>query len=241
MGVFKRIGDMTKASMHELLDKVEDPVVMLNQYIREMEEEIAKAEVTVAKQMASERKWKQRMDETMRTAYDRSQRAEQAVQQGQDEVARHMLAEKIQYEEKAQEAEALYEQSRQQAEQLRDQLHEMKDEYYQMRNKRNELASRAEMAKARKQMAQAVQVHHIESGSAVRGFGRMEEKIMQLEAEADVMTSPRSPYASKGSSYSRPMNPVYQQQVEDQLQSLKNKHNEPAEQLADKPASGTEE
>jgi phage shock protein A len=63
MGVFKRITDMTKAGMNEMLDKVEDPVVMLNQYIRDMEEEIAQAEVTVAKQIANERKLLQRLEE----------------------------------------------------------------------------------------------------------------------------------------------------------------------------------
>lgn len=71
MGVFKRISDMTKASINELLDKVEDPIVMLNQYIREMEEEIAKAEVTVAKQMANERRLKQRMEELSRVSIER--------------------------------------------------------------------------------------------------------------------------------------------------------------------------
>ena len=34
MGVFTRMKDMTKASIHEVLDKIEDPIVMLNQYLR---------------------------------------------------------------------------------------------------------------------------------------------------------------------------------------------------------------
>ena len=37
MSIFKRMKDMTKASVNELLDKMEDPVVMLNQYLRDME------------------------------------------------------------------------------------------------------------------------------------------------------------------------------------------------------------
>ena len=40
MGIFKRMKDITKASLHEALDKLEDPVVMLNQYLRDMEQEI---------------------------------------------------------------------------------------------------------------------------------------------------------------------------------------------------------
>lgn len=64
MGVLQRMKEMTKASVHELLDKMEDPVIMLNQYLRDMEEEIAKAEVTVAKQLAHERRLLQRLEET---------------------------------------------------------------------------------------------------------------------------------------------------------------------------------
>lgn len=41
--VLKRIRDMFVASVHEGLDKMENPKVMLNQYVRDMESDIAKA------------------------------------------------------------------------------------------------------------------------------------------------------------------------------------------------------
>ena len=78
MGVFQRMKDLTKASVHDLLDKLEDPIVMLNQYLRDMETEIHDAEVTVAKQMASERRMKQRLDEVVRLGVDREGQAEHA-------------------------------------------------------------------------------------------------------------------------------------------------------------------
>ncbi|MFC4303746.1 PspA/IM30 family protein [Cohnella boryungensis] len=219
MGVFQRIKDLTKASVHDLLDKLEDPIVMLNQYLRDMEVEIHDAEVTVAKQMASERRMKQRLDELVRLGVDREGQAEHALRSGNETLARKLLEEKVQYGQQASSLAELHAQSSAQVSELTAQLHEMKEEYYKLRNKRNELAARSQMAKARKQMAQISTLHTIESGAASRGFHRMEEKIMQMEAEADVA---RLPSMSYGGVPSR-IDPEKEFRVEQELEALRSR------------------
>ncbi|ATY85553.1 phage shock protein A [Kyrpidia spormannii] len=183
MGLFKRLRDISLANINAMLDRVEDPVKLLDQYLRDMEEDLQDAEEAVAKAIAVEKKLKAQFEEAQSLAEKRAKQAEEAVLAGNDDLARRALADKREQEAKARDFQNQYQTAKANADALREKLAEMKEEIGKMRNKRDTLVARAQAAKAQKEISQAMS--GIGSDSAMRGFQRMEDKVLQLEAEAE--------------------------------------------------------
>lgn len=182
MGLFKRLRDLTMASINDLLDKAEDPVKMLNQFLRDMEEDIQEAESAVAKQIAIEKKFKQQVEEAQEMVQKRTEQAMKALEQGNEDLARRALEDKKEHQARFDDMSQQHQVAKANADRLRDQLSEMRDEYNKMKNKKDLLVARAEAAKAQKSINQAMSGFN--SDGAARGFDRMQEKVLQMEAEA---------------------------------------------------------
>jgi phage shock protein A len=183
MSLFKRLRNIAMANINDLLDKAEDPVKMLNQFLRDMEEDIAEAEAAVAKQIAIEKKLKQQVEESSEMVAKRENQALKALEAGNEDLARRALQDKKEHQAKLDDFTSQYENAKANADKLRAQLQEMKDEYGKMKNRKDALVARAEAAKAQKQINQAMS--GFGQHNAAKGFERMEEKVLKMEAEAE--------------------------------------------------------
>jgi phage shock protein A len=190
MSIFKRFRDMTMASINDLLDKAEDPVKMLSQFLRDMEADISEAEIAVAKQIAVEKKFKQQYEEAGEMVTKREEQAMKALEQNNEDLARRALEDKKEHQIRFDEMKKQYDVSKENADRLRSQLSEMKDEFTKMKNKKDLLVARAEAAKAQKQINQAMSGFGTDNAS--KGFDRMSEKVLQMEAEAEASNELRS-------------------------------------------------
>ncbi|ACV64237.1 phage shock protein A, PspA [Desulfofarcimen acetoxidans DSM 771] len=190
MSLFKRIGDNIRANINSLLDKAEDPVKMLEQYLRDMAEDIAEAETAVAKQIAVVKRFEAQYQEAQAMVEKRESQAMAAVESGREDLARRALEDKRLNQTKADEFYAQYQQYRDVADRLKLQLTDMKEEYEKMKARKAALVARAQAAKAQKS------VNDVMSGfgknNARGGFERMEEKVLQAEAEAQAGIELRS-------------------------------------------------
>lgn len=184
MSIFTRVKDMTKAAVHEVLDTLENPVMMLNQYLRDMEQEIMQAEVSLTQHLAMEKRTKMLIEEMKQRIDKRLRQAQLAIEHQQDDMARQALADKQVTEARLAQSEQDYDRLSEQTQMLRGQLQELKDKFYEMKHKRASLIARANVAATSKRIHHAM--HAVNSETAARGFARIEERIQMLEIDAEV-------------------------------------------------------
>jgi phage shock protein A len=180
---FKRMKTVVGSELNAMLDKAEDPIKMLDQFMREMEEDITDAEGAVAKQIANEKILKRKANDAKAMVEKRQQQAEKAVEAGEDDLARRALEEKVENEKQAALLDESWTRAKSDADEIKDKLEQMKKEYNQMKLKKDALKARAETAKTRAKMNRTMS--NIGGDESRKGFERMEEKVLQFEAEAE--------------------------------------------------------
>lgn len=215
MAIFKRLRDLTMSNINAIIDKAEDPIKMTDQYIRDMTEDLEDAEKAVAAQIAIEKKFKQLYEEQQALVEKRTQQAHTAAQAQNVELARRALEEKKSAEQKMNEYKASYDQNKASADNLRAKLEEMRKQLTEMKNKRGTLVARYNAAKAQTEINKAM--NGFSTDSATNGMKRMEEKMLQMEAQAEASNE----MSAKGKSLDDEFEQLGKdKEVEDELAAL---------------------
>lgn len=183
MGIFKRLKGIALADVNHAIDKMEDPIKMLKQYLRDLEVEIEKAENALSNQLFIEKKYEVLIAESEGIIEKRVRQAQLAVDRDEDEIARLALQDKINHEKKLVQTKAAYETIKQQTTSLYAQVKKLQETYDHLQQKKLALIARANAAQA---------THHVNQTlvsfspqNAIKGFSRMEEQILNLEAKAN--------------------------------------------------------
>ncbi len=106
MGVIDRVSRLVRANVNDLLDQAEDPEMMIDQIMRDMESNIADARKQVAAMIAQEKELEYDRDETQKLADAWGDKAQRAVEANKDDLAREALRRQKDYADNA----ALYDQ-----------------------------------------------------------------------------------------------------------------------------------
>ncbi|EEM05266.1 phage shock protein A [Bacillus pseudomycoides] len=182
MSIFRRIKNIVTADVHEALNKLENPVSMLKQYIRETEQQVVKAQQALSQQLFLEKKYESLITGTEAVIAKRFRQAELAVSRNEDDMAQLALQEKIAHEKKLEMYHEQYNVVKQQTSILYEQIDKLQKEYQELQYKELVLVSRLHVARTMKENNETFASFHTEN--AVKGFARVESYIQKIEAEA---------------------------------------------------------
>lgn len=218
--IFQRITTLTKAAIHEGLNKLEDPVLLTGQYLRDLDDKIAGAESKQRELKAAASVLERRIAEYHVLAERSEAEAVKAMAEGNEPAARTAVLSKLRYTESAQESTACLEETRNALAALEINLQSAKEEHVRLKAKRAELAERArKAAEVTRRAAQNGTAAYpgypgqvINAGAASRGFERMEDKINEWEAQAE-----------QSAQYSAASDHVFNSAVEAELERLRSR------------------
>ncbi len=191
MGIFKRLGKVFQAEAHSAIDKLEDPIKMAEQGLRDLRENLQKSIEALAevKAMAIRSKneaenYKNKAQEYHAKAVALLQRAQKgALDQAEAErLAAAALEQKKQMLQSYQTAWNNYNQYQAQVEKLEATIRKLKQNIQKWENEVRMLRARASVAKATKKVNK--ELANIDYSSTVSMLERMKEKVEKDEALA---------------------------------------------------------
>lgn len=188
MSLIRRMKDITVATLNERLEQAEDPVKLIDQYLAAQREQIMQAENVYRQMLNHAQTLRQQMLSAEQLRDKREQQAVIALRAGEEQVAKLALQEKLIHEEKATQYGELYEQSQQSVAELGEQIDQMKRDFDDVLGRRQYYMARLETVRLQKRMNESMQGG---SGFSGRTFGRLEERISDLEIETRALRDVR--------------------------------------------------
>lgn len=179
MGILSRFKDIMSANINSWLDKMEDPEKMIDQYLRNLNEDLAEVKKETASVMADESRCKRELDACTNEIEQLQKYAEKAVVAGNDDDARKFLEQKQQMVTKQQALQQTYTLAADNAAKMR-QMHDK------LVNDISELNSRRDTIKAKVKIAKAQQTVN-KIGASVAGAEKNLSAFDRMEAKADKM------------------------------------------------------
>ena len=137
-----RISGIVRSNVHDLLDHLEDPERMVRQMVRDMEVEVDRVVSATGTAVAGQRRLEKEQEEHQERSRRLESRARQALDGGDEELAREVLARKVVSDQAAEDLEPALEEGRRTASQLRGQLVTLRHELEETRNRQTALIAR---------------------------------------------------------------------------------------------------
>jgi phage shock protein A len=182
MGFFDRLSRLLRANLNDLVSKAEDPAKILDQSVADMQADLVKLRQAVATAIASQRRLQNQAEQADAQAKAWYKRAEEALQKGEETLAREALSRRKTYQDTSTALTTQVNSQSGQVETLKRSLTALEAKIAEARTKKEMLKARAQAAQAQEQLQTAVT--NLGTNNAMTAFDQMEEKVLNLEARS---------------------------------------------------------
>ena len=186
-GILDRFTSIIKANINELLDKAEDPAKMIDQYMRELTENLAEVKEATASVMAEEARTKRLVDENQAEVDKYEDLAKRALKAGNEGDARTFLAKKQSLEGATAGLKMAYEAAHENADKMREMHDKLVSDIENLSTRREAIKAKVAVAKTQDKVNDLTSVGDKAEG-AMSAFARMEAKADAMLDRADAMT-----------------------------------------------------
>ena len=220
VGILSRFKDIMASNINALLDKAEDPEKMVDQTLRNLNNDLAKVKTETAGVMADEAKAKRNLDECNAEIARMQSYAEKAVVAGNDADATKFLSEKAKLVAKQATLQQVYDVSAANAMKMRQMHDKLVSDIAELESRRDAIKAKIRLAKAQQDINKATS--KIDSSSSFAAFQRIEDKadamldMASAEAELNATTA-----SSEVDSLSAKYDASPDAAVQDELAALK--------------------
>ena len=185
-GILSRFKDIMSSNINALLDKVEDPMKMIDQYLRNLESDLGKVKAETAAVMAEETKSKRELDECVDSINKMQTYAEKALLSGNEADARTFLSKKGELNNKLISLQQTYDIAKENSTKMREMHDKLIKDISQLNTRRDKLKAKMAVANTQEKLNKI--------GSSVNGaignmskFDEMEAKINKKLDTANAM------------------------------------------------------
>lgn len=184
MGLLDRFSRLVRGNVSSWVSGSEDPEKVLQQAVADMQNDLVSLRQAVAQAIATQKRTERQAEQAERTAQEWYNRAQLALQKGDEATARDALNQRQTYTQSAQMLTA-------QIGQQRDIVQTLKANMITLERKIADARTRKDMYIARARAAQSStrineMIGNVGTASALTAFEKMESRVLDLEAQAEV-------------------------------------------------------
>jgi len=182
MGVINRLSNMFKAKVNNSLDEMENPMQLLDQKIRDMEESLNTAKLSSAQILGNVHEIEKKIENASRDSKEFDEKVKLAMSKGNEELAKKALAKKLEADKTYETLKITHVDAAKKAETIKNSLRELEEEIDKTRNYRDEASARYNNAEASKKVNEILA--NVETKTNKINLEDIERKIQKKESLA---------------------------------------------------------